>query len=349
MKKIFWALLVLIFTIACTGCASKSNATTNNDGQLAITTSEITGLSDKEVDSDFRTTTLHTKVTKVTTTTTATTTITSQATAYVASMNTSTSTTPTVTTTAYYVEEVQHTIPSVETLAFEYTVQYGDTLYSIACAYGTNMDDIKYYNGLYDDTIYVGQVIFIPTYSNSSENYYYDGNSNYSDYNNNNNNNTTDLSAYTATLYTSGAGYDSWYNIELAASYLNGLVLEPGQSFSWACYMGPNDESQGYIEAGVYIVDDNGNTISGTAPGGGVCFVSTTLMQAARGAGCVITEAHNHSAPVSYATPGNEASVSYGSLDLKFYNPSSTTALVFYASTDSYNCGCTITASPYYY
>lgn len=89
-----------------------------------------------------------------------------------------------------------------------------------------------------------------------------------------------------------------------------------------------------------------GNTVTSTAPGGGVCLVSTCMMQTARAAGCIITEKHDHSMPVSYAVPGDEASVSYGSWDLQFYNPSSTTGIVFTTWYDNSTCSVTITATP---
>jgi vancomycin resistance protein YoaR len=68
-------------------------------------------------------------------------------------------------------------------------------------------------------------------------------------------------------------------------------------------------------------------------------------MQAARGAGCVITEKHDHSLPVSYASSGDEASVSWGWWDLRFYNPSASTTLTFYVTTDATARSCTISCS----
>ncbi len=43
-----------------------------------------------------------------------------------------------------------------------YIVQQGDTLYSIARAYGVSVDAIKQANGLTSDDIYVGQQLIIP-------------------------------------------------------------------------------------------------------------------------------------------------------------------------------------------
>ena len=43
-----------------------------------------------------------------------------------------------------------------------YVVKQGDTLYSIAQAYGVSVDAIKQRNNLSDDSIYVGQQLIIP-------------------------------------------------------------------------------------------------------------------------------------------------------------------------------------------
>ena len=82
----------------------------------------------------------------------------------------------------------------------------------------------------------------------------------------------------------------------------------------------------GYQEAPVFV-----GTEVAYAAGGGVCVTSTALYQAARDAGMNIIERHDHSKNVSYANPGDEASVSYGEINLVFENTTGQN-VVFYTS-----------------
>ncbi len=54
--------------------------------------------------------------------------------------------------------------------------------------------------------------------------------------------------------------------------------------------------------------------------GGGICQVSTTLYNAALFANLKILQRHNHSMPVPYVPPGQDATVDYGALDLAIEN-----------------------------
>ena len=54
--------------------------------------------------------------------------------------------------------------------------------------------------------------------------------------------------------------------------------------------------------------------------GGGMCQVSTTVFNAAFEAGLQIVERHNHELYISHYPLGRDATVSYGSYDLKFRN-----------------------------
>ncbi len=104
-------------------------------------------------------------------------------------------------------------------------------------------------------------------------------------------------------------------NVELAASKINGIILAPGESFSFNERVGARTKSAGYLEAPVFV---NGESVQGT--GGGVCQVSSTLYSAVLYADLKVIERHNHSISVTYVPKGQDATVSYGTLDFKFEN-----------------------------
>lgn len=104
-------------------------------------------------------------------------------------------------------------------------------------------------------------------------------------------------------------------NIELAAKLLDGLVLMPGESFSFNGFLGPRTTAKGFKVAGVFA---NGRHDVGV--GGGICQVSTTIYNAVALAGLKITQRSNHSMAVTYVPVGRDAAVSYPNPDLKFTN-----------------------------
>ena len=108
-------------------------------------------------------------------------------------------------------------------------------------------------------------------------------------------------------------------NIALAASKINGCVLQPGQIFSFNAVVGPRTAQNGFLSAKII---SGGRFVQGI--GGGVCQVSTTLYNAALLSGLKITEYHPHSLLVSYVAPSRDAMVSGSSCDLKFKNTSNT-------------------------
>lgn len=109
------------------------------------------------------------------------------------------------------------------------------------------------------------------------------------------------------------------HNIALATSRLNGLLVKPGEVFSFNEALGDVSVYTGYQQA--YIIKD-GRTILGD--GGGVCQVSTTLFRAVLAAGLPIVERHAHSYRVSYyeqgSKPGIDATVYSPSVDFRFKN-----------------------------
>ena len=123
------------------------------------------------------------------------------------------------------------------------------------------------------------------------------------------------IGTYTTTTTSNSARNK---NIELASAALNGLILKPGEEFSFNKATGERSPAKGYRPAGAYL---NGELIE--EPGGGVCQVSSTLYNAVVFAGLTTTERHAHSYEPSYVTPGEDAMVSYGGPDMKFVNNSS--------------------------
>lgn len=104
-------------------------------------------------------------------------------------------------------------------------------------------------------------------------------------------------------------------NIALAASRINGVVIQPGESFSFNQTILPRTAANGYVEANVIV---NKRYVLGT--GGGICQVSSTLYAAMLTAGLPATERHPHSLDVGYIPAGMDATISGNALDLKFIN-----------------------------
>jgi vancomycin resistance protein YoaR len=104
-------------------------------------------------------------------------------------------------------------------------------------------------------------------------------------------------------------------NIHLLAKSLDGALVPPGKVFSVNDWVGPRTAAKGYKEAPTII---NGRLLPSF--GGGVCQVATTFFNAIFFAGLPVVERHNHSFYISRYPTGRDASLSYGTLDLKFKN-----------------------------
>lgn len=104
-------------------------------------------------------------------------------------------------------------------------------------------------------------------------------------------------------------------NIVLAARAVDSATIMPGGTFSFNSIVGERTPERGFADG---LMFDQGQIVRGT--GGGICLVSTGLYNAALQAGLTITERHGHSGVVSYAAPGCDASVVYGSEDMQFVN-----------------------------
>lgn len=104
-------------------------------------------------------------------------------------------------------------------------------------------------------------------------------------------------------------------NLRLASGRINGTILMPGEVFSFNGVVGKRLASDGYRVAGVYR-----NGRHDVALAGGICQVSGTLYNAVLMANLKIRERTNHSMPVAYLPVGRDATVDYGTKDLKFEN-----------------------------
>lgn len=114
----------------------------------------------------------------------------------------------------------------------------------------------------------------------------------------------------------SGSPANRRQNIRVGAEKFNGLLIKPGEIFSFTANLGEVDAKNGYLPE--LVIKDNE-----TIPeyGGGLCQVSSTAFRAALNAGLPITARKAHSYPVTYYKPyGTDATIYVPNPDLKFKN-----------------------------
>ncbi len=109
------------------------------------------------------------------------------------------------------------------------------------------------------------------------------------------------------------------YNVGLAASRINGVLIAPGEEFSFVNTVGDISGASGYKQA--YVIK-SGRTV--LDDGGGVCQVSTTIFRAALNSGLPITNRVAHAYRVGYYEqgypPGIDATIFSPTVDFKFKN-----------------------------
>lgn len=105
-------------------------------------------------------------------------------------------------------------------------------------------------------------------------------------------------------------------NIKVAIARFNGVLIKPGEEFSFVKTLGDVDEQHGYFPE---LVIKQG--VTEPEFGGGICQVSTTAFRAAIYSGLKITARRNHAYPVSYYNPqGMDSTVYVPNPDLRFVN-----------------------------
>lgn len=131
------------------------------------------------------------------------------------------------------------------------------------------------------------------------------------------------------------------FNIGLAAARLNGVLIAPGEEFSFLNTVGDISGATGFKQA--YVIK-SGRTV--LDDGGGVCQVSTTIFRSALNTGLPITARTAHAYRVGYYEqgfpPGLDATIFQPSPDFRFKNDTPAHILI-----QSYVTGDTLTIDLY--
>ena len=122
-----------------------------------------------------------------------------------------------------------------------------------------------------------------------------------------------------ATTYYTGSPTNRIHNITEGISRFDGIIIAPGQEFSFNYWLGDMSEEAGFVQS---LVIQGERTVDGV--GGGICQVSTTAFRAAFFGGYRIIERNSHAYRVGYyelnAPPGLDAAIWTPDRDMRFQN-----------------------------
>ena len=104
-------------------------------------------------------------------------------------------------------------------------------------------------------------------------------------------------------------------NVRLSSSSIDGTMLNPGDMFSFNDIVGQRTAERGYREAGAYV----GNLMVQEI-GGGICQTSSTIYYSVLKADLLVMERQPHNMTVGYLPLGCDATINWGTIDLKFRN-----------------------------
>lgn len=124
-----------------------------------------------------------------------------------------------------------------------------------------------------------------------------------------------------------GSPTNRMYNIAHGIERFNGVIIKPGEEFSFNDQLGPVDGAHGYkLE---HVIKKNKVELE---MGGGICQVSTTAYRAALLAGLPITERREHTWKINYygQTMGHglDATIYLGGQNMKFVNDTPSAILI---------------------
>ncbi len=124
--------------------------------------------------------------------------------------------------------------------------------------------------------------------------------------------------------YFAGSSAARIRNIEVAAEKFDGLVIPPGEIFSFNAGVEDVSSANGFEDSLIIWGDQ-----TAVGVGGGVCQVSTTVFRAAYEGGFPIIERYNHGYVVSwYGEPGLDATIYTPTVDFRFRNDTSAYLLI---------------------
>lgn len=117
------------------------------------------------------------------------------------------------------------------------------------------------------------------------------------------------------TTYFPANNYNRAKNLKIALGYLNGVVIMPGETFSYNKTVGDVTAAKGYLPAATFkagtVVDE---------VGGGICQTVSTLYNAVLYANLEVVTRYQHGLAVGYVPPSLDATMYYPNLDFKFKN-----------------------------
>ena len=128
-------------------------------------------------------------------------------------------------------------------------------------------------------------------------------------------------------------------NIELACKKVNGIIIHPGETFSYWKTIGPATKEKGYKEG---LVISKGKLKSGY--GGGLCQMANMIHWMVLNSPLTVTELHHHSDALfpdeRRTVPfGTGTSVYYNNVDYRFKNNTDCDVQILVWVEDGYLCG----------
>lgn len=121
------------------------------------------------------------------------------------------------------------------------------------------------------------------------------------------------LATYSTTFSTSNGNRTN--NIRLASNKINGVVVLPGEEFSYNKVVGKRTAQAGFKPAAAY---SGGKVVQEL--GGGICQVSSTLYNTVLRANLAIVKRSNHRFATGYCPLSTDATVSWGGPEFIFKN-----------------------------